>query len=81
MEGVKVIENQLQGDSIEKPELARLLEENQAFFGFDEGSVTGFCPSKSEKPFAWNIKAAILSHFQADLKSGSVPSESIEVSY
>nr|CDS28414.2 Lipid transport protein N terminal [Hymenolepis microstoma] len=59
-------------------ETGKILEEHRTFFGFDGEKVTGFCPSKSEKPFAWNIKAAILSHLQADLMSISLPSETIE---
>ncbi|VUZ46441.1 unnamed protein product [Hymenolepis diminuta] len=78
LKDVKVTETECRGNTSEKPEIAKILEENRAFFGFDDGIVTGFCPSKSEKPFAWNIKAAILSHLQANLGSSRLPSETIE---
>ncbi|KAM7542846.1 hypothetical protein Aperf_G00000003178 [Anoplocephala perfoliata] len=78
LEGVKVFEVAANGDQSEKPAAAKILEEKRAFFGFEDGIVNGFCPSKTEEPFAWNLKAAILSHLQANFRSNNMPSETVE---
>lgn len=80
MEDVKVFEIAANGERREKPATAKVLEKKRAFFGFEDDKVTGFCPSKTEEPFAWNLKAAILSHLQANFKSSNLPSETVEVS-
>ena len=80
MEDVEVNEVMSNGTKISKPATADILKAKVAYFGYEEGKVTGFCPAVSEEPFAWNVKSAILSHLQADLKSLKLPSESIEVS-
>lgn len=81
MEDVEAFEVASDGFRIAKPTMAAVLQAKIAYFGFEEGKVTGFCPAETDDPFAWNVKAAILSHLQADLESLRLPSESIEVCY
>ncbi|KAH9280984.1 Apolipophorin -like protein [Echinococcus granulosus] len=78
LEDVEAFEVTSDGSQIAKPTTAAILQAKIAYFGFEEGTVTGFCPAETDDPFAWNVKAAILSHLQADLKSLKLPSESVE---
>eukprot|EP00108_Taenia_solium_P007401 TsM_000130500 transcript=TsM_000130500 gene=TsM_000130500 len=78
LEDIEAFEVASDGFQTAKPITAAVLQEKIAYFGFEEGKVTGFCPAESDDPFAWNVKAAILSHLQADLESSKLPSESIE---
>ncbi|KAL5107954.1 Apolipophorin [Taenia crassiceps] len=78
LEDVEAFELASDGFQVSKPTTAAVLEAKVAYFGFEEGKVTGFCPAETDDPFAWNVKAAILSHLQAKLESLKLPSESVE---
>ncbi|VDD74217.1 unnamed protein product [Mesocestoides corti] len=79
LEDVEAVELKSDGSQVLQEETARILQERVAFFGYDNGKVTGYCPSENEDPFAWNVKAAILSHLQLGFESTNLPSETIEV--
>uniref|UniRef100_A0A5K3EQA8 Vitellogenin domain-containing protein n=1 Tax=Mesocestoides corti TaxID=53468 RepID=A0A5K3EQA8_MESCO len=78
LEDVEAVELKSDGSQVLQEETARILQERVAFFGYDNGKVTGYCPSENEDPFAWNVKAAILSHLQLGFESTNLPSETIE---
>ncbi|VDM30875.1 unnamed protein product [Hydatigera taeniaeformis] len=78
LENVEAYEVASDGFQIAKPTTAAVLQAKIAYFGFEGGKVTGFCPAETEDLFAWNVKAAILSHLQADLESLKLPLESVE---